>query len=92
MKKYITLKNIGIFYILILLGTSFAFPEYNRYVSYSAIVIMVPLLILKLVKQREEDKVNGTQNFKFSIYNVLMAAVFMGILFYLIHSNYPSAS
>ena len=48
---------------------------------YLLILIMIPFLILKLVKQRREDKVNGTQDFKLSLYNILMTVVIMGILF-----------
>lgn len=93
MKKYITITNIGIFFILIpWMILSLVFPEYNRYFSYAVIVLIIPFLIFKLVKQRKEDKANGTQDFQFSIYNILMAMVFMGILFYLIHSNYPWGS
>jgi len=44
-------------------------------------------MIFNLVKQRRDDKVDGTQSFKFSIYNILVALFIMGVLFFLIKSN-----
>jgi len=94
MKKYFTpLSIIVILALLIHLVISQIWGrEYARYYMYLLILIMIPFLILKLVKQRREDKVNGTQDFKLSLYNILMTVVIMGILFFLINSNYPSAS
>ncbi|KUJ62337.1 hypothetical protein AR687_07700 [Flavobacteriaceae bacterium CRH] len=65
--------------------------EYARYYMYLLILIMIPFLIFELVKQRREDKATGTQNFKLSMYSILITVVIVGILFFLINSNYPSA-
>jgi hypothetical protein len=52
---------------------------------------MIPFLIFDLIKKRKEDKIEGTQHFKLSIYNILIAAAIMGVLFFLIHSDYPTS-
>lgn len=90
-KKYLTLTNIiSFFWIAVLFLISQFYPDYKRYSLYVSIIIMIPFIIVNLVKKRREDKTNGTENFKLSIYNIVIAMVFVGILFFLINSNYPS--
>lgn len=87
------LSRINIPYFILLLALmifSSIFSEYKMYFTYGAVVIMFVLLIFDLIKIRKEDKADGTDNFKLSLYNVLCTLVFIGILFYLINSNYPS--
>jgi heme O synthase-like polyprenyltransferase len=83
MKEYITTKNIGIFFILLLLGISLVFPEYNRYFTYTAIVIMIPLVVVELIKKRKEDKLNSTKIFQTSIYSMLVVAVILVVFFFI---------
>ena len=92
LKQYITLSGV-ISFSLILMSflVSFIYPEYTRYFYYVAIIIMIPFIIVDLIKKRKEDKIEGTQHFKLSIYNILIAAAIMGVLVFLIHSDYPTS-
>lgn len=92
LRQYITLPTIiSLFLTLSVLLVSFVLPEYTRYFYYGAIVIMIPFVISDLIKKRKEDKIEGTEHFKFSIYNILIAAAIMGVLFFLIYSGYLSS-
>jgi len=82
-KQYITLSRIVfIFLMVILLTVSFLSPEYSRFFTYGAIVIMIPFIIYDLISKRKEDKRDGTKHFQLSIYNLLIAAVMMGVFFF----------
>lgn len=91
-KKYINTEGVIVLLGLLihLVISQILGREYARYFMYVLILIMIPFIIFNLVKQRKEDKTNGTENFKLSIYNILIATVFMGILFFVINSNYPT--
>jgi len=58
--------------------------EYIRYYLHFSTIVMIPMLISKLIKG---DKVNDTENFKFSMYNILISGVILGILFFVISKN-----
>jgi len=87
-KKQITPAIITIFIwgIGLLLVNEYYY-EYIRYYQYIFIPIMISFMIFNLVKQRRDDKADGTQSFKFSIYNILVTLFIMGVLFFLIKSN-----
>lgn len=91
LKQYLTLPSIiSLFLIVMVLIVSLVFPEYVRYSYYGAIVIMIPFIIFDLIRKRKEDKIDGTEYFKISVYNIFIAAAMMVVLFFLINSNYPS--
>jgi len=61
--------------------------EYIRYYLHFSTIVMIPILISKLIKVRKGDKVNDTENFKFSMYNILISGVILGIIFFVISKN-----
>ncbi|MFH6991311.1 hypothetical protein [Flavobacterium sp. FlaQc-48] len=87
-KQYITLTGIISFFLVFMLwAISLLFPAYTRYFTYIAIIILVPVIILDLIKKRKEDKVEDTESFKLSIYNILISAVILGVLFFIINQK-----
>lgn len=87
-KKYITLPSfVTLFCIIILWTISLTFPEYSRYFLYLSILVLIPIIISDLIKKRKEDKNDGTENFKFSVYNILISVAILGILFFVISKN-----
>jgi len=87
-KKYITLPSfVTLFCIIILWTISLTFPEYSRYFLYLSILVLIPFIIIDLIKKRKEDKNDGTENFKFSVYNILISVAILGILFFVISKN-----
>lgn len=85
-KKVLSPINIAIFFWgLVLIAMSELYPEYTRYYLYLSILVAVPILVLKLIRVRKEDKINDTDHFRFSMYNVLISAVILGILFFTIN-------
>jgi 4-hydroxybenzoate polyprenyltransferase len=89
MKKYSTPINIAFFlWGLLLLAVSKLYPEYVRYYLYFSIIVIIPIMIVNLIKQRKEDKVNGTRTFQASIYRMLIMAVVLGLFFLITKQNY----
>jgi len=87
-KKYITLPSfITLFCIIINCVIALTFPEYTRYFLYVSILVLIPFIIVDLIKKRKEDKNNDTENFKFSVYNILISIVILGVLFFVINNN-----
>ena len=58
--------------------------EYKDYVFYAYILIMLPLIIFKLKRLREEDRINGTKTVIQPLISMAIVAVFLVIGFYLI--------
>jgi len=89
MKKYSTTINI-IFFLwgLLLLAVSSFYPEYVRYYLYFSIIVIIPIMIIDLIKQRKKDKVEGTALFQASIYRMLIMAVVLGLFFFITQQNY----
>lgn len=84
-KKLITPMNIFVFlWGIVLLVISKFYNEYTRYYLYTAILVMISIVIINLIKQRKEDKKDGTEHFKISLFNILIATVIMAVLFFLI--------
>ncbi len=68
MKKYITPINLVVFiWGLILITISEVYRDYTRYFLYISILVIIPISIINLIKQRKEDKRNGTKEFQSSI-------------------------
>lgn len=81
-KKYITQTNIILFlWGPILIAISWYYPEYTRYYLYFSIILIIPIVIFSMIKQRKEDKLYGTTKFRSSIYRMLFMAVVLGIFF-----------
>ncbi|PWB25473.1 hypothetical protein DCO46_08950 [Flavobacterium sp. HTF] len=57
--------------------------EYLRPYQYLSIILAIPFAIYNLNKQRKEDKINNTENFKSSIYSMLFMAVIMIAFFFI---------
>jgi len=89
MKKYSTTINIIFFFWgLLLLAVSSFYPEYVRYYLYFSIIVIIPIMIIDLIKQRKKDKVEGTALFQASIYRMLIMAVVLGLFFFITQQNY----
>jgi len=64
MKKYIIPINPVVFiWGLVLITISEVCRDYTRYFLYISILVIIPIAIINLIKQRKEDKCNGTKNF-----------------------------
>lgn len=87
-KKYVTPTTITLLWGLILVTITLLYPEYTRYYLYLSIIIMIPLAIIHLIKQRKEDKLNDTKEFQSSIYIMLFMAVVLVVFFLITKMNY----
>lgn len=86
MKKIITPTSIIIFFWgLLLLVTSELYPDYTRYYLYLSIALIIPFMTANLVRQKREDKINGTVQLQSSMYSILISAVILGVLFFIIY-------
>lgn len=89
MKKYITSTNIVfLLWGLVLLTLSWFFPEYVTGYLILSISIMIPLAIIKMIKMRREDKINGTTLFKEAIYRMLFMSAVLIMIFYITKQNH----
>nr|WP_315156600.1 hypothetical protein [uncultured Flavobacterium sp.] len=89
MKKNITpIKIIPFLWPLILLFIQEVYPDYTRYFLYLSIPIITVLAIINLIKQKKEDKLNGTKNFRQSIYRMLIIAAILGVFFFVTEQNH----
>lgn len=88
-KQIMTPINIAlIFWGLILIAISLLYPEYTRYYLYLSIIVIIPIMIFSLIKQRKKDKLNDTTLFKSSVYRMLFLAVILGVFFFITKMNY----
>lgn len=89
MKKLIIPINVFIFFWgIMLLATSVLYPDFVRYYLYLSIAVIIPIMIINLIKQRKEDKLNNTQNFKLSIYRMLFMVVLLVVVFFVTKQNH----
>ena len=89
MKKYITPINIAMFlWGLILITISEVYRDYTRYFLYLSIIIIIPVIIVNMIKQRKEDKINNTKEFQASIYRMLIMAVMLVVFFFITKQYY----
>lgn len=89
-KKYITPVNI-IFFLWgpILIVISEFYREYVRYFLYLSIIAIIPMMVLNLIKQIREDKLNAaTVLFRQSIYRMLIMAVVLVVFYFLTHQKH----
>jgi len=87
MKKYI--PSISITLILIscqVLGL--IYREYTTSFLYLGLILITPIVIFSMIKQRREDKLNGTKNFQTSITGLLIAQVIFGVCYFILMQNY----
>lgn len=88
-KKYITLINIAFFlWGLILVAISLLHSKYTRYYLYLSIIVIIPIMIFSLIKQRKQDKLNDTKEFRSSIYRMLFMVVVLVAFFLITNINY----
>jgi hypothetical protein len=80
-------KNIASISIILIFVLSqvigLIYPEYYRYFMYLGLILVTPIVILGLIKQRKEDKLNGTQNFQSAISRMLIIAVILGVFYFI---------
>lgn len=87
MKKYI--PSISITLVLIscqVLGL--IYREYSTSCLYLGLILITPIVIFSMIKQRKEDKLNGTKNFQTSITGLLIAQVIFGVCYFILMQNY----
>lgn len=85
MEKYITQTNITLFlWGPILLVISRFYPDYTTYYLYLSIIVMIAFMVLKMIKQRKEDKLNNTQEFRASVYKMFFMMLVALIVFFFI--------
>ncbi len=88
-KKKLTPATIAIFFWGIgLLIVNQQYYEYLRYYLYLSIIIAFPIMILNMIKQRKNDKVNGTKEFHHSINRMMIFAVILVIMFAITKQNH----
>jgi hypothetical protein len=87
-KNSILIKIVPFLWIIILLFIQEVYPDYTRLFLYLSIPIITALAIINLIKQKKEDKLNGTENFRQSIYRMLIMAVILGIFFFITEQSY----
>jgi len=87
-KKYVTPTSIIHLWGLILVTISLLYPEYTRYYLCLSIIVIIPIAIISLIKQRKEDKLNDTTEFQTSLYRMLFFAVALGVFFLMTKMNY----
>lgn len=89
MKKVLTPETIAIFFWgIILLIVNAKYYEYVRYYLYLSIAIIFPIMIWNLIKQKKNDKANGTEELKHSINRMMFLAVFLVIMFAITEQNH----
>jgi 4-hydroxybenzoate polyprenyltransferase len=88
MKKYTTITNV-IFFVwgLVLIAISQFYREYTRYFLYLSLVVIIPVMIFNLIKQKREDKLNDTKKFQSSIFRMLIMALLLVIVFLATRQN-----
>ncbi|SMO35199.1 hypothetical protein SAMN06265349_101182 [Flavobacterium resistens] len=88
-KKIVTPINvIFLFWGLILLTFSESYPQYTRYFLYASILVILPVMIINLIKQRKEDKLNYTTNFQSAVYRIIFMAVLLVIMYFITKQNH----
>ncbi len=88
-KKIVTPINvIFLFWGLILLTFSESYPQYTRYFLYASILVILPVVIVNLIKQRKEDKQNYTTNFQSAVYRIIFMAVLLVIMYFITKQNH----
>ncbi|MBB4803866.1 putative membrane protein [Flavobacterium nitrogenifigens] len=81
-KKVLTPATIAIFFWgIILLILNAKYYEYVRYYLYLSIIIVFPIMIVNMIKQRKNDKINGTKEFYQAINRMMIFAVILVIMF-----------
>jgi hypothetical protein len=88
MKKKI--KSINIVFLLLgllLIAISIFSPEYTRHFLYFSIIVMTPVIIVNMIKQRKEDKLKNTKTFEASIYRMLIMSVVLFAFFVITMQN-----
>lgn len=88
-KKIVTPVNvIFLFWGLVLVTFSESYPQYTRYFLYASILFILPVMIVNLVKQRKEDKQNGTIKFQSAVYRMLFMAALLVIMYFITKQNH----
>ena len=83
-------KSINIVFLLLgllLIAISIFSPEYTRHFLYFAIIVMTPVIIVNMIKQRKEDKLKNTKTFEASIYRMLIMSVVLFAFFVITMQN-----
>ncbi len=57
--------------------------EYLRYYHYICIILAIPWMVFDMKNKKKKDKINSTENLKFSIYRMLFVALTL-IVFYFV--------
>lgn len=87
--KHVTTTNIiFVLWGIVLLCLTELYYEYVRYYLYVSIIVIIPFTIWNLIRQKKEDRAEGTNEFKFSIYRMMIVAVVLGFMFFITRQNH----
>lgn len=88
-KKVLTPATIAIFFWgIILLILNEKFYEYVRYYLYLSIIVVFPIMIVNMVKQRNNDKIHGTKELHHAVNRMMIFAVILVIMFAITKQNH----
>ncbi|MEZ0129278.1 hypothetical protein AB9T88_05650 [Flavobacterium sp. LBUM151] len=88
-KKNITKVAIVLFlWGMLFQAISWFYPDYKRYYLYLFMIVMIPYLIVNLIKERKEDKLNNTKVFQATIFGMLFIASILIVFFFITKQNY----
>lgn len=88
-KKVLTPATIAVFFWGIgSLLLNVYYYEYLRPYMYISLAVIFPIMVWNLIKQRKEDKNQGTEEFKHSISRMVIMAMIMIIIFCITKQNH----
>lgn len=87
-KKLTSINSLLILLGLLLIAISIFSPEYTRYFLYLSIIVITPVMIVNMIKQRKEDKLQNTKIFEASIYRMLIMALVLLAFFLITKQNH----
>ena len=89
MKKKLTLINSVLILLgLLLIAISIFSPEYTRFFLYFSLIVTTPVMIVTMIKQRKEDKLQNTKTFEASMYRMLIMALVLLAFFLITKQNH----
>jgi len=87
-KKYMPSIIISLLWVLSQVMDYIYERKYTLYFFYLFLILVIPVIIFTMVKQRKEDKLNNTTEFKFSMYRMLFIALILIVIFFVTKQNH----
>ncbi|MDR7371536.1 ABC-type multidrug transport system fused ATPase/permease subunit [Flavobacterium aquidurense] len=86
-KEYIPSIIISLLWVLSQVMDYIYERKYTLYFFCLFLILVIPVIIFTIIKQRKEDKLNNTTEFQSSIYRILFL-VFLIVIFFVTKQNY----